>query len=49
MTGLVSNIQEWKQPCRNAWENDHDFLQTDSFAKIAGGKGTNGHCNEFTL
>ena len=28
------NLEEWKQLCRRAWENDSDYLQTDRFAKI---------------
>ena len=28
------NIEEWKQLCRKAWENDYDYLLIDRFAKI---------------
>ena len=27
------NLEKWKQLCRKAWENDHDYLQNDRFAK----------------
>ena len=25
--GLDMNLEEWKQLCRKAWENDYDYLQ----------------------
>ena len=28
------NLEEWKQLCRKAWENDYDYLQIDRFTKI---------------
>ena len=29
-------VEEWKQLCRKAWENDYDYLQIDRFAKKTG-------------
>ena len=34
IAGLDMNLEEWKQLCPKAWENDYDYLQKDSFAKI---------------
>ena len=34
IAGLDMNLQEWKQLCRNSCENDYDYLQIDSFAKM---------------
>ena len=42
------NLQEWKSPCRNAWENDIDYLQTDRFAKIGEGRCTIRNRNKTT-
>ena len=32
------NLEEWKQLCRKAWENDYDSSQIDRFAKIGEGR-----------
>ena len=31
------NLEEWKQFCRQAWENEYDYLQLDRFAKTKRG------------
>ena len=33
IAGLDMNLEEWKQLCRKAWENDYDYLQIGRFAK----------------
>ena len=33
IAGLDMNLEEWKQLCRRAWENDYDYVQIDRFAK----------------
>ena len=38
IAGLDMNLEEWKQLCRKAWENDHDYLEIDRFAKIGNGR-----------
>ena len=40
------NLEEWKQLCRKAWENDYDFLQIGRFAKIGNGRYTIRNCNK---
>ena len=40
IAGLDMNLEEWKQLCRNGWENDYDYLQIDRFAKIGKGRYT---------
>ena len=40
IAGLDMNLDEWKQLCRKAWENDYDYLQIDRFAKIGNGRYT---------
>ena len=42
------NLEEWKELCRKAWENDYDFLQIDRFAKIGEGRCTIRNCNKTT-
>ena len=42
------NLDEWKQLCRKAWENDYDCLKIDRFAKIAEGRYTIRSCNKNT-
>ena len=42
------NIEEWKQLCRKAWENDYDYLQRDRFAKIGEVRYTIRICNKNT-
>ena len=39
------NLDEWKQLCRRAWENDYDYLQIDRFAEIRNGRYTIRNCN----
>ena len=34
MARLDMNLQEWKPLCRIASENEYEYLQIDSFAKI---------------
>ena len=48
IAGLDMNLEEWKQLCRKAWENDYDYLQIDRFAKIGNGRYTIRNCNETT-
>ena len=42
------NLEEWKQLCSKAWENDYEYLQTDRFAKIGEGRYTFRNCNKTT-
>ena len=37
-------LDEWKQLCRKAWENDYDYLQIGRFAKIGNGRYTIRSC-----
>ena len=46
--GLDMNLDEWKQLCRKAWENEFDYLQIDRFAKIGNGRYTIRNCNKTT-
>ena len=46
--GVDMNLEEWKQLCRKAWENDYDYLQIDRFAKIGNGRYTIRNCNKTT-
>ena len=46
--GLDMNLEEWKQLCRKAWENDDDYLQIDRFAKIGQGRYTIRNCFKIT-
>ena len=46
--GLDMNLEEWKQLCRKAWENDYDYLQTNRFPKIRDGSYTIRICNKTT-
>ena len=48
IAGLDMNLEEWKQLCREAWENDYDSLQMDRFAKIGQGTYTVRNCNRNT-
>ena len=34
------NLEEWKLRCRDAWENDYEYLQIDRFAKKGNGRYT---------
>ena len=40
------NLDEWKQLCRKAWENDYDYLPIGRFAKIGNGRYTIRNCNK---
>ena len=46
IAGLDRNLEEWKQLCREAWENDYDYLQIDRFAKNGEGRYTIRNCNK---
>ena len=46
VAGLDMKLDEWKQLCRKAWENDFDYLQIDRFAKIGNGRYTIRNCNK---
>ena len=48
IAGLDMNLEEWKDLCRKAWENDYDYLQIDRFAKIGRGRYTIRNCNKTT-
>ena len=48
IAGLDMNLEEWKQLCRKAWENDYDYLQIDRFSKIGEGRYTIRNCNKTT-
>ena len=37
IAGLDKNLEEWKQLCRKAWENDYDYLQIDSLKQEMAG------------
>ena len=41
-------LEEWKQLCRKAWENDYDYLQKDKFAEIGEGRYTIRKCKKKT-
>ena len=49
IAGLDMNLDEWKQLCRKAWENDYEYLQIDRFAKIGNGRYTIRNCNKTTF
>ena len=42
------NLEEWKQLCRKARENEFDYLQIDRFARIVEGRYTIRYCIENT-
>ena len=42
------NLEEWKPLCREAWENDYDYLRTERFAKKGEGRYTIKNCNKAT-
>ena len=48
IAGLDMNLEELKQLCRKAWENEYDYLQIETFAKIGEGSYTIGNCNKST-
>ena len=43
------NLDEAKQLCRKAWENDYDCLKIDRFAKIREGRYTIRNCYKITF
>ena len=48
ITGLDMNLEEWKQLCRKAWENDYEYLQIAGFAKIGEGRPIIRNCDKNT-
>ena len=40
------NLEEWKQLCRKAWENDYDYLQINRFAEMRVGRYTIKNCDK---
>ena len=38
IAGLDMKLEEWKQLCRKAWENDYVYLQIDRPAEIGEGR-----------
>ena len=40
------NLEEWRELCRKALENDYDYLQIDRFAEIAEGRNIIRNCNK---
>ena len=42
------NLEDWKQLCHKVWENEHDYLQIDRFAKKGEGRYTIRNCNKNT-
>ena len=46
IAGLDMNLEEWKQLCRKACENDYDYFQIDIFPKIGEGRYTIRTCNK---
>ena len=46
IAGLEMNLEERNLFCRKAWENDHDYLQIDRFAKIGERRYTIRNCNK---
>ena len=45
---LHMKLEEWKQLCRKAWENDYDYIQIHSLAKIREGRCTIRNCIKTT-
>ena len=48
IVGLDTNLEEWKQLCGKAWENEYDYLQSDRFGKMRQGRYANRICNRNT-
>ena len=48
IAGLDMNLEDWKQRCRKAWENDYEYLQIDRFAKKKKSRYTIRNCNKTT-
>ena len=42
------NLEEWKQLCRKARENDYDYLRIDRFAENGEGRHTIRNCDKNT-
>ena len=42
------SLEEWKQLCRKAWENDYEYLKRDTFANMGEGRYTIRNCNKST-
>ena len=40
------NLEDWKQLCRKAWEDEYEYLQLDRFTKIGEGSKTTKNCNK---
>ena len=38
VAGLDVILQEWREFCRKAWENDYEYLRIDRVAKIRDGR-----------
>ena len=47
--GLDMKLQDWKQLCRRAWQNDYDYLRIDSFAEIGEARYTIRNCNKTSF
>ena len=47
--GLDMDLEEWKQLCHKAWENDIEYLQRDRLAKVGEVGYTIRSCNENTI
>ena len=41
-------LEERKEPCRKAWENDYEYLQIDRFATKGEGRYTIRNCKKNT-
>ena len=48
IAGLDMNLEEGKQLCRMAWENEFDYLPIDRFAKKENGRYTTRNCKKNT-
>ena len=48
IAALDINLEEWKQLCREAWENDYNYLQIDRFVKVGEAMFTIRNCNKNT-
>ena len=48
IAGLLMKLREWKQLCRKARENDYDYIQIHSLAKIREGRCTIRNCIKTT-
>ena len=46
IAGLDMTLEEWKQLCLKAWENECDYLQIDRLAEIGEGRYTIRNCNK---